>query len=352
MATNQDFNDLIARINAATSTLEATVAALDDGREDLEQSVIDAQAAAQEAVEQAVLATESAQDSAQALADALEAVDAATLLVEQLQASVVLDDAPKDGNQYVRQNGQWTVNSGGGLTPVLSVNGNGPDATGNVQLTIPAQVQSDWTATSGPAFIKNKPTLFDGNYNSLTNKPALFSGRYQDLTNKPTIPQQGVLSVVAGSNITVDNTDPLNPVVSSSGGGGGSSQGFATGVTNIDYGPDTFTHWPHTNPHKPAELAQLGAYVTGSWLAGGRLLTDVDGFLLVPEGWYYFKRADFGSVPTGWPATGVLFVGSRGPLPSSKFAIAYSDTLDVAPSVWISSFPASGYSLKWAKLHS
>ena len=33
----------------------------------------------------------------------------------------------------------------------------------------------------------------------------------------------GIESIVAGTNITVDNTDPLNPVVSATGGGGGGS---------------------------------------------------------------------------------------------------------------------------------
>ena len=31
----------------------------------------------------------------------------------------------------------------------------------------------------------------------------------------------GILEVVAGANVTVDNTNPLRPVVSASGGGGG-----------------------------------------------------------------------------------------------------------------------------------
>jgi len=50
--------------------------------------------------------------------------------------------------------------------------------------------QSDWNqATSTAAdFIKNKPTLFNGTYASLTGKPTLFTGSYTDLTNKPTIP--------------------------------------------------------------------------------------------------------------------------------------------------------------------
>ena len=35
------------------------------------------------------------------------------------------------------------------------------------------------------------------------------------------VPSGGVQSVVAGTNITVDDTDPANPIVSASGGGGG-----------------------------------------------------------------------------------------------------------------------------------
>ena len=57
---------------------------------------------------------------------------------------------------------------------------------------VPAQVNADWNATTGAAQILNKPTLFDGNYNSLSNRPNLApvatSGNYNDLINKPTIP--------------------------------------------------------------------------------------------------------------------------------------------------------------------
>lgn len=35
--------------------------------------------------------------------------------------------------------------------------------------------------------LTDKPTLFDGDYESLTNLPSLFSGSYTDLTNKPTL---------------------------------------------------------------------------------------------------------------------------------------------------------------------
>ena len=58
---------------------------------------------------------------------------------------------------------------------------------------VPAQVNADWNATTGAALILNKPSVFDGNYNSLSNKPNLaavaISGSYNDLVNVPQIPQ-------------------------------------------------------------------------------------------------------------------------------------------------------------------
>jgi hypothetical protein len=51
------------------------------------------------------------------------------------------------------------------------------------------QVQSDWTQTDNTelSFIKNKPSLFSGDYNDLDNLPTLFSGSYNDLSDKPTL---------------------------------------------------------------------------------------------------------------------------------------------------------------------
>ena len=46
-------------------------------------------------------------------------------------------------------------------------------------------VQADWNASGTDAQILNKPSLFDGNYNSLSNKPALFDGDYTSLANIP-----------------------------------------------------------------------------------------------------------------------------------------------------------------------
>lgn len=50
--------------------------------------------------------------------------------------------------------------------------------------TIPAaQVNSDWSASSGLAQILNKPTLFSGSYTDLTNKPTIYSSAYIGTTS-------------------------------------------------------------------------------------------------------------------------------------------------------------------------
>lgn len=69
-------------------------------------------------------------------------------------------------------------------------------------------VQADWDeANSGSdAFIQNKPDIPDAT---------------SDLTNDSL-----VASVVAGTNVTVDNTDPRNPIVNASGGGLDSGTSF------------------------------------------------------------------------------------------------------------------------------
>lgn len=94
------------------------------------------------------------------------------------------------------------VQQAAGIPTVVSAFQN--DAGYITAAQVPAQVNADWNATSGKAQILNKPTLFDGNYNSLTNRPNLATvattGNYNDLTNKPTIP-------TVPSNVSVFNND-------------------------------------------------------------------------------------------------------------------------------------------------
>jgi len=66
-------------------------------------------------------------------------------------------------------------------------------------------VQSDWNAVSGDALILNKPSLFDGNYNSLSNLPSLFDGNYNSLSNLP--------SLFSGSYTDLINKPTINNLI-------------------------------------------------------------------------------------------------------------------------------------------
>ncbi len=67
----------------------------------------------------------------------------------------------------------------------------------------------------------------------------------------PIVNNVGVLSVTAGTNVTVDNTDPQNPIVSSS--GGGASEGFRAEMTADNNaqasGAILATNWTVGNPN-------------------------------------------------------------------------------------------------------
>jgi len=77
----------------------------------------------------------------------------------------------------------------------------------------PAQVNSDWNASSGVAQILNKPTIpaaqIQSDWNQSNNSAVDF------IKNKPTISTGTVESVNSGVNISVDNTDPDNPIINS-----------------------------------------------------------------------------------------------------------------------------------------
>lgn len=68
--------------------------------------------------------------------------------------------------------------------------------------------------------LTDKPTIFSGAYADLTGKPTLFSGSYNDLTDRPAIPTVAVKGLLAGTNVTLSES---NGVFTISAAGGGTS---------------------------------------------------------------------------------------------------------------------------------
>lgn len=143
-------------------------------------------------------------------------------------------EAPVDNQQYVRENAAWVVNGSGGT--VTSV-GTGTGLTG------------------GPITGAGAIALDSASIASLA------------------LADTSVQAVVAGTNITVDNTNPARPVVSST-GGGGSGTVTSVSVTTANGVSGTVAN-PTTTPAisltlgaiTPSSVAATGT-VTGSNLSG------------------------------------------------------------------------------------
>ena len=115
-------------------------------------------------------------------------------VIDTIETGPISDIITNTGNLVA--NTQEILNSLSGL-PAVATSGSYTDLT-NKPTIPPAQIQSDWNATSGLGRILNKPTLFSGAYADLTGKPTLFSGSYNDLTNKPASSFSGAYADLTG----------------------------------------------------------------------------------------------------------------------------------------------------------
>lgn len=363
MATNQDFNNLITRIDAATDTLEVNVGVIAETGVEVGEQLTLAQTAAANAAQEATNATvqanissvkatvsttqatkaeQEAQVATQAKTDALAAVDEAKALAP-------FQEAPINGSVYGRKDGTWALvegGGGGGVGTVVSVNGVLPDLQGDVTLTIPEQVPSDWNATSGKGVILNKPTLFSGayvdltgkptlfsgDYNDLQNKPVLFNGSYNSLTNKPTIPTNNN-QLVNGANYITDAPNDGKQYARKSltwveveAGGGGEDLGFTMPYQNLYYDSQLMTNWISTNPNDAIDLSKLGGYVDGEWYTGADFLNNENGIDELVTGRYFFKQAMLPSplnLSYGYIDVVRVPVGGSGVVPDEVTATAY-----------------------------
>lgn len=326
MATNQDFDNLITRVNTATNTLEVVVGSISQAGGAITDQVLEAKSASAEAKQeatnatnqaniasaQATISSNKASEAIQEAQKARQAKEQALQVVEQAKTLAPFQEAPKNGSVYGRKDGVWTLveaTGGGGVGTVVSVNGITPDVQGDVTLPIPEQVNSDWNATQGVAQILNKPTLFSGDYNDLKNKPMVFSGSYYDLEDAPTVPNR-TSQLYNDSTFLTDapfdgesyarNSGEWVVVESgSSGGGGGStdtSQGFGIEEEYTYYDGQEMKNWVSSNPFVMADLSKVvSSYYED--VKGKDFFTGMDNLRSLPSGRYKFYENTFPLAP-------------------------------------------------------
>lgn len=201
--------------------------------------------------------------------------------------------------------------------------------------TIPAaQVNSDWSASSGLTQILNKPTLFSGSYADLTGKPTLFSGAYGDLTGKPTIPSAQVQSdwnASTGVGVVLNKpTIPTNTNQLTNG------SGFITDVvTSLGYTP-----YNATNPNGyTSNTGTVTSIVAGTGLNGGTIIST--GTISLSS---VGTAGTYGLVTTD--AQGRVTAGKRQEAYSGTtnasgiYAVTFATAYSVAPNIQIN--PISG----------
>ena len=325
MATNADFDSLIARITTATNTLETDVAAIHDAAGNVAEQVVAAELAASQAQASqadanasATTATNQANASSSAATTATNEANRAQDIANDLLASAPFQEAPQDGNTYGRKDGVWSVVTGGGGGAVDSVNGQ----TGIVVLTAadvgakPSSYAPTWSdvtgkpATFAPTIGTTANTALAGNTVIPTNTNQLTNGAgFVTATTAPVRSVAGKTGVVtlAGGDIasgiiaparlgtgTPDSTKVLK------GDGTWGSAPAPTGgyaVPEISYNSSFITQWPFANPNMAAQLSLFGNYVDGEWVAGAALLSSQAGLNMLPVGNYWFPAGAFTGTP-------------------------------------------------------
>lgn len=117
-----------------------------------------------------------------------------------------------------------------------------------------------------------------GRYNIVAEKGTMLYREWPDeiISDAATSGTPGIQSVVAGTNVTVDGTDPANPIVSATGGGGSDRRTVtavtsSSGIVTVDYSlGDYFTFeldedvvgWIIDNPPPAGVGATIGIEIT------------------------------------------------------------------------------------------
>lgn len=370
MATNVDFDSLIARITNATNTLETDVTAIHDAAGGIAEQVADAKLAASQAQasqadanSSAATATTQANAASSAATTATNEANRAQDIANDLLASTPFQEAPQDGNTYGRKDGAWSVVTGGGGA-VDSVNGQ----TGIVVLTAadveakPSSYVPDWSdvtgkpATFAPTIGTTADTALAGNTVIPTNTNQLTNGAgFVTAATAPVRSVAGKTGVVtlAGEDITsgvvaparLGTGTPDSTKVLKGDGTWGSVPAPTGGYTipEIGYNSSFVTQWPLANPNDAAQLSLFGNYVNGVWVAGAALFSSQGGLDILPCGNYWFDAGSFSGTPFA-SLPGVVMVERLNA--TNKRAVVHTFTQPAAQYMWT----ISGSTVTWQKI--
>lgn len=310
MATSQDFDDLIVRINTATDKLETATLTIEGGADAVQDGVQEAQQAASDA-QQAVLDAQAQADLAGTSAQAADsAYQDAVAIVTDFENTYLVGEAPENGNEYVRKNGQWVLNTGGtvGAGDVLTVNNVPADEEGNVEI-LPADVGAlEDTYTPSWSDLEGKPTL----------STVATTGAYEDLTGTPSVPTK-TSDLDNNSDFISDAPVDTEQYVRQGGSWkivnipeGGAGPYPIPNNQALKEGGEFLTEWTSDNPHDAADTGLIGFRdsSTGSYIDASALL---EGSSPEPErfssGQYYFGTDVFTKALQGH--SGVIYVNSQ-----------------------------------------
>lgn len=136
-----------------------------------------------------------------------------------------------------------------------------------------------------------------GRYNIVVEKGTQLYREWPDviISDSATSGTPGIQSVVAGTNVTVDDTDPLNPVVSATGGGGSGNvpAGGTTGqvlakASNTNYD----TEWVAAGGVGVSALSIVSGVVTVNLALGNLFTLDMTNDV---TGWVFTNKPGVGS---------------------------------------------------------
>ena len=331
MATNADFNALIVRIDAATNTLETSVDAVANGASDIKDSVEEAKGFATTATQQASLAANSATTASAASANAqTQATNAANAAVaanqakndtnvikaqtqaiaDNLLATAPFQEAPQDGGIYGRQNAGWALVDTGGSTPVTSVNGELPDAQGNVTVEVPT-LTSELTNDSGYITAAEVPP------SGIEEAPN--DGQQYARQNQAWTVVQGGGGGSMGYDFPISESDNL--VWSDTSG---------SNYKPWEFWSEGFTYLGASSaPYTPFETMRLSAIkrttapVVDNATGYDAFFTSITNLRNLPVGYYEVSNSNFKT--TSWPIynkAGTLHIYKKG---SNKYALFYDE---------------------------